>query len=209
MSGSYLDAVLKRLITLCMFIGSVILIAPGAQALNDEDGAYDKWAWFEDTYWIVPQDGIYSVTHSARTGDFRVIRGQTVFHITDYFNGYWTGSVVVKVTGLQFPTCQTVLGQVTPEGEVYMTMYDIDTGLVRNNPVGNMVKTTVDGRREWTMVNMMTSTVGRNDENTMSHWAYMVQSEEGDATFDRLPFARESIPDFMSACPPGPTISRR
>jgi hypothetical protein len=25
---------------------------------------------------------------------------------------------------------------VTPEGEVYMTMYDIDTGLVRNNPVG-------------------------------------------------------------------------
>jgi len=159
--------------------------------------------------WIVPEDGIYSVTHSARTGDFRVIRGQTVFHITDYFNGYWTGSVVVKVTGLQFPTCQTVLGQVTPEGEVYMTMYDIDSGLVRNNPVGNMVKTTVDGRREWTMVNMMTSTVGRNDENTMSHWAYMVQSEDGDATFDRLPFARESIPEFMSACPEGPMITRR
>jgi len=198
----------KRLIALFLSTFAVLAGASSAQAADDA-GAYDKWAWFKDTYWIVPEDGIYSVTHSARTGDFRVIRGQTVFHITDYFNGYWTGSVVVKVTGLQFPTCQTVLGQVTPEGEVFMTMYDIDTGLVRNNPVGNMVKTTVDGRREWTMVNMMTSTVGRNDENTMSHWAYMVQSEDGDATFDRLPFARESIPEFMSACPEGPMITRR
>jgi len=198
----------KRLIALFLSTFAVLAGASSAQAADDA-GAYDKWAWFKDTYWIVPEDGIYSVTHSARTGDFRVIRGQTVFHITDYFNGYWTGSVVVKVTGLQFPTCQTVLGQVTPEGEVFMTMYDIDTGLVRNNPVGNMVKTTVDGRREWTMVNMMTSTVGRNDENTMSHWAYMVQSEDGDATFDRLPFARESIPEFMSACPDGPMIARR
>ena len=198
----------KRLIALFLSTFAVLAGASSAQAADDA-GAYDKWAWFKDTYWIVPEDGIYSVTHSARTGDFRVIRGQTVFHITDYFNGYWTGSVVVKVTGLQFPTCQTVLGQVTPEGEVFMTMYDIDTGLVRNNPVGNMVKTTVDGRREWTMVNMMTSTVGRQDENTMSHWAYMVQSEDGDATFDRLPFARESIPEFMSACPDGPMITRR
>lgn len=198
----------RRLIALCLSVLAVLAVAPSTQAADDA-GAYDRWAWFKDTYWIVPDDGIYSVTHSAKDGSFRVIRGQTVFHITDYFNGYWTGSVVVKVTGLQFPTCQTVLGQVTPEGEVYMTMYDIDTGLVRNNPVGNMVKITVDGKREWTMVNMMTSTVGRNDENTMSHWAYMIQSQKGDATYKDLPFSGESIPEFMSACPEGPMITRR
>jgi len=197
-------SMLKRFLAPVMAIALLVAFAPCVAAVPDEDGAYDTWAWFKDTYWIVPQDGIYSVTHDADKGEFGIIRGQTVFHITDYFNGYWTGSVVVKVTGLQFPTCQTVLGQTTPEGEVYMTMYDIDSGLVRNNPLGNMVM--VDG--EWTMVNMMTSTTGRKDENTMSHWAYMIQSEKGDATFNRLPFARESIPDFMSSCPPGPMITR-
>ena len=183
---------------------SVLAVAPAASAAPDRDGAYDSWAWFTDTYWIVPQNGIYSVVHSAKDGSFRVIRGQTVFHITDYFNGYWTGSVVVKVTGAQFPTCQQVLGQVTPSGEVYMTMYDIDTGLVRNNPVGQMEKV----KGEWVMTNQMTSTLGDDEASTMSHWAYMVQSEKGDRTYDRLPFSGESIPDFMSACPPGPTITR-
>ena len=61
-------------------------------------------------------------------------------------------------------------------------------------------------RGEWTMVNQMTSpTIG----GTLSHWAYMIQSKPGMATYNSLPFARESIPDFMSACPPGPMIDRQ
>lgn len=178
--------------------------APLTYAAPGGDGSYDKWAWFKDTYWIVPQNGIYSVLHSADTKQFSVIRGQTVFHITDYFNGYWTGSVVVKVTKAQVPSCQTVLGQVTPEGDVFMTMYDATTGLVRNNPTGSMVKV----KGEWTMVNQMTSPAGSDGTSTMSHWAYMVQSKKGDRTYASLPFAKQSIPDFMSACPPGPMITR-
>ena len=194
----------KTIALLASVLAALVALAPATHAAPDGDGAYDSWSWFKDTYWIVPPKGIYSVIHLAEQGKFGIVRGQTVFHITDYFNGYWTGSVVVKVTGAQFPTCQTVLGQVTPEGNVYMTMYDIDTGLVRNNPVGQMVE--VDG--EWTMVNMMTSTLGDAEENTMSHWAYMVQSAKGDPSYKSLPFARESIPSFMSACPAGPMIER-
>jgi hypothetical protein len=57
---------------------------------------------------------------------------------------------------------------------------------------------------EWTMVNEMTNEV---QGGTLNHWAYMVQSRRGDRTWKKLPFARESIPKFMSACPDGPMIN--
>jgi hypothetical protein len=161
---------------------------------------YDKWDWFVDTYWIVPEEGIYSIYHPLGTDAFVVWRGQTVFHITDYFNGYFTGAVVVKVTGALVPSCQYVLGQVTPQKRVYLTMYDAETGEMTNNPIGQMVRK----HGKWTMVNQMTGPAGA----TLSHWAYMVQSKPGDATFESLPFAGQSIPEFMSACPPGPKITR-
>lgn len=91
--------------------------------------------------------------HSADTDKFSVIRGQAVFHITDYFNGYRTGAVVVKVTEAQVPSCRSVLGQVTPEVVVCMTMCDAETTHVRSNPVGRIVK--VKGTRR--MVNRMIS----------------------------------------------------
>jgi hypothetical protein len=161
---------------------------------------YDKWAWFEDTYWIVPEEGIYSIYHPLGTTEFIVTQGQTVFHITDYFNGYFTGAVVVKLTSALVPNCQYMLGQVSPKGQVYMTMYDAETGAVTNTPLGTMVKK----NGKWTMVNEMTGPAG---SGTLSHWAYMVQSKPGDATFDSLPFAEESIPAFLSGCPAGPTIT--
>lgn len=161
---------------------------------------YDRWKWFKNTYWIVPQNGIYSVYHLKQQNKFFVAKGQTVFHITDYFNGYWTGAVVVKLTRALVPSCQFVLGQVTPEGRVSMTMYNAADGSVVNYPIGTMVEK--DG--EWTMVNEMTNVT--QDGDTLSHWAYMVQSKRGDRTWKNLPFAHQSIPQFMSSCPRGPLI---
>lgn len=147
----------------------------------------------------MPQNGIYSILHVEDGNRFVVVRGQTVFHITDYFNGYWTGAVVVKLSRALVPSCQYVLGQVTPKGRVAMTMYDATDGSVVNYPVGTMVRK----RGKWTMVNEMTNEV---EGGTLSHWAYMVQSKRGDRTWRNLPFARQSIPKFMSACPPGPKV---
>lgn len=180
----------------------LMLVAAGASAAPPEpSGVYKKWQWFKDTYWIVPEAGIYSIYHPLGSDEFSVLRGQTVFHITDYFNGYFTGAVVVKLTSALVPSCQYMLGQVTPEGRVYMTMYNADSGEITNTPLGTMVKR--QGR--WTMVNQMT---GPAAEGTLSHWAYMVQSRLGDRTFRNLPFAQESIPEFLADCPPGPMIGR-
>ncbi len=136
--------------------------------------SYDRWKWFKDTYWIVPPNGIYSIYHPL-------------------------GAVVVKSLRALIPSCQYVLGQVTPEGEVYMTMYNATSGEITNTPVGTMVLK----KDQWTMVNQMTAPVL---DGTLSHWAYMVQSKPGDPSFLDLPFAHESIPQFLSACPNGPVI---
>lgn len=174
--------------------------SPSSGSQSGPKVPYNKWGWFKDTYWIVPENGVYSVTHKTDDpGSFQVVRGQTVFHITDYFNGYWTGIVVVKITEAQVPNCQYVLGQTTPEGRVYMTMYDSETGEVVNDPVGQMVKKA----GQWTMVNTMTAPTKKG---TISHWAYMVQSKASDRTYDNLPFANVSISEFMSSCPAGPPI---
>ena len=179
----------------------LLVTVPSAHA-DENDGRYARWSWFEDTYWIVPQAGIYSVMHTPDPQAFVVTRGQTVFHIQDYFNGYWLGTVVVKLSKAEQVTCQWVLGQVTPRGDVYMTMYDPETGAVKNNPVGRMEKR----RGEWTMVNQMTAPT--QGGGTLSHWAYMVQAAPGDRTYNSLPFVNESVPDFMSSCPAAPPLRR-
>ena len=160
---------------------------------------YTRWSWLKDTYWVVPEDGIYSITHLENENSFVVTQGQTVFHITDYFNGYFTGITVVKLGMPLIPSCQFHLGQVTPEGRVHLTMYDATTGTILNYPIGMMVRE----HRQWTMVNQMTAPyLG----GTLSHWAYMIESKEGDKYWNDLPFAHESIPEFLSSCPPGPMI---
>lgn len=196
-----------RTAALSVLLGVALAALPlvSAQAapidMRSGSGAYKKWAWFKDTYWIVPKKGIYSVMHVQDGNKWVVTRGQTVFHIQDYFNGYWTGSVVVKLSKAKVTTCQFVLGQVTPEGDVYMTMFSADTGEIVNNPLGSMVRK----KGEWTMVNQMTGP-SSDGTSSLSHWAYMVQSAKGDETYERLPFAKESIPEFMSSCPKAPPL---
>ncbi len=179
---------------------SSLLVALGLSTGVARAAAYDEWSWFKGTQWIVPPEGIYSVAYSQANNSFIVTRGQTVFSITDYFNGYFTGSVVVKSTVTEITNCQFVLGQVTPEGKVFMTMYNSATGAVINYPLGTMVLK--DG--QWTMVNQMTSLT---EMGTMSHWAYMIQSRPGDGYYENLPFVNQSIPEFLASCPPGPAIN--
>ncbi len=183
------DLVRTIALAACLALVGPGLCRAGGVPAQEAESTYNRWAWFKDTYWIVPEAGIYSIYHPLGTDQFTVARGQTVFHITDYFNGYFTGSVVVKLTAAQVPNCQYVLGQVTPEGRVYMTMYSVDSGAITNTPLGTMVRK----KGQWTMVNQMTGPAG---SGTVSHWAYMVQSKPGDRSFRNLPFAEESIPEI-------------
>ena len=64
-----------------------------------------------------------------------------------------------------------MLGEVTPQGVVHLTMYNVSDGSIINQPMGNMVQ--VNG--QWTMVNTMTAPA--TGGGSVSHWAYMVLSK--------------------------------
>ena len=205
-----MDTSINRFARLALLLVSLFVLSgcggdgsnnSAANRASADAGFYKDWAWFKGTYWIVPPNGIYSTYQIARDNSFVVTRGQTVFSITDYFNGYFTGAVVVKITDTQATSCQFVLGQVTPEGQVFMTMYNAHTGAVNNYPTGTMVLEA----GQWTMVNEMTSPA---QGGTLSHWAYMIQSQPGDGFYEHLPFVNESIPEFLSSCPAGPMLTR-
>jgi hypothetical protein len=168
-----------------------------------QSSTYNNWSWFKDTYWVVPEQGIFAIAHNADTpSSFNVIRDQTVFHLTDYFNGYFTGIVAAKLSQAEsIPSCQYVLGEVTPQGAVSMTMYNVSDGSIINQPIGNMVLV----NNQWTMVNTMTAPSGAG--GSISHWAPMVQTKPGDPSWDNLPYAQESVPAFLANCPPGPLFN--
>lgn len=192
----------------CLFLVAIVSIlgevACHAVAQSSQsDSTYNDWSWFKDTYWVVPEQGIFAIAQSATDPSrFNVVRDQTVFHLTDYFNGYFSGVVVAKLSGAEsVPGCQYVLGEVTPQGVVHLTMYNVSDGSIINQPMGNMVRV----NDQWTMVNTMTAPASNG--GSVSHWAYMVLSKPGDATWNSLPFANESVPAFVANCPPGPMIN--
>lgn len=173
--------------------------APSSNSSNN----YHDWSWFKDTYWVVPEKNLSAIEQSASNpSQFNVVRDQTVFHFTDYVNGYFTGVVTAKLSAAEsVPGCQYVLGEVTPQGVVHLTMYNVSDGTIINQPMGNMVE--VEGK--WTMVNTMTAPA--TNGGSVSHWAYMELSKPGDSSWNNLPFANQSVPEFISQCPPGPMIN--
>lgn len=192
---------------LCIII-SVAAIAVGCNAAaqppsSNSSNNYHDWSWFKDTYWVVPEKNLSAIAQSASNpSQFNVVRDQTVFHFTDYVNGYFTGVVAAKLSAAEtVPGCQYVLGEVTPQGVVHLTMYNVSDGSIINQPMGNMVE--VEGK--WTMVNTMTAPA--TGGGSVSHWAYMELSKPGDSSWNNLPFANESVPEFLSQCPPGPMIN--
>lgn len=188
---------------LVLLVPSISVVACHAVAETSASSNYNDWSWFKDTYWVVPSQGIFAISHSSSNpSSFNVIRDQTVFHLTDYFNGYFTGIVAAKLSPAEsVPGCQYVLGEVTPQGVVALTMYDVNTGSIINQPNGNMVMV----NNKWNMVNTMTAPASSG--GSVSHWAYMVLTKPGDPDWENLPYANESVPAFLANCPPGPTFS--
>ncbi|WP_036281290.1 hypothetical protein [Methylocystis sp. ATCC 49242] len=125
---------------------------------------------------------------------------QTVYHITDYRGGYFWGKNVTKVGRLPV-ACSSLVGSVTPTGRVLLSFTSVksDGSESVQQGFGEMV---LQGHA-WTMLNQ-TST------SSFAHWAYMVQSKPGDASWRSLPGVRQSVPDFLAQCPgSGPQIGVR
>ena len=148
------------------------------------------WDWLAGTFWYVGEQDLPAYLFDTRTQSGGMVPDQTVLRISESRNGYFRGTAVVEIAMSR--SSFTILGVVTPDGSVLLTF-------LPNDPVG--VETTGTGRftyvgRELTMLNQMSS--NPSERVRVLHWAYMRLTKPGDASWDKLPGARVSVPEFLA-----------
>jgi len=119
-----------------------------------------------------------------------MVPDQTVFQITESKGGYFRGSAVVEIAMSR--SSFTMLGVVTPDGSVLLNFLPSDPMVAPTTGTGRF---TYAGP-ELTMLNEMSSSP--NDRLKVLHWAYMRRTSPGDPSWERLPGANVSVPQFLN-----------
>lgn len=148
------------------------------------------WDWLAGTFWYVGEKDLPSYLYDTRAQAGGLVPDQTVFHITESRNGYFRGTAVVEIAMSR--SSFTILGVATPDGSVLLTFLSSDPAAAPTTGTGRF---TYLGR-ELTMLNQMSSSP--SDRVKVLHWAYMRRTSPGDASWDRLPAANVSVPEFLN-----------
>lgn len=153
------------------------------------------WDWLAGTYWYVPAENLLAYLSRPSSQQVEPINDQTVFYISDSRNGYFWGQTAVQL-GDQERTCYFLSGSVSPLGNVLLTFTS------SSNSPGQATVTHGSGAMclfngEAAMLNQMSSGPAQVQ---VSHWAYMLQTKEGDPSWSSLPGVDMSVPDFLSPC---------
>lgn len=177
---------LATIVTLVLAIWGSSLSVTSASA-----PAARQWSWLADTYWIVPKPYLPAVFFDPESQQLFPVSDQTVYHITGFKDGYFWGKNVSQL-GSRLLQCASLVASVTPDGQLLLdfTIENDDGSVTLQQGFGTMVKR----GREWTMLNQ-TGAV------SFAHWAYMVQSKPGDASWDSLPGVGDSVESFLDQCP--------
>jgi hypothetical protein len=147
------------------------------------------WDWLAGTFWYVGEKDLPAYLYDTRAQSGGMVPDQTVFQITESKGGYFRGSAVVEIAMSR--TSFTMLGVVTPDGSVILNFLPADPLAVATTGSGRF---TYAGR-DLTMLNQMSSSP--NDRLKVLHWAYMRLTRPGDPSWDRLPGANVSVPQFL------------
>lgn len=157
----------------------------------------NKWDFLNGTYWYVPEQYLPATQMGGNDTEPVMNVDQTVWQITGASNGYFWGncSALMYPVGTTpgEPTARRMVGSVTPDGTVQISFLSInDLGLAMSiSGWGKMV----EQKGAWTFEMQMAS--GTTD--IYSHWAFMKSTTEGDASWDKLPGADYSVPEFLEA----------
>jgi hypothetical protein len=153
------------------------------------------WDFLADTYWYVIPPDLPALRFSPNNDLLTWQIDQTVWHISGYKNGYFwgvsAGIIHEPNETIGKPRQQRLVGTITAEGQVQITF--IGDGLINDTVItgfGHMVK--MDG--EWAFQMQMATAAGRN---FLFHWANMMQTKEGDASWDNLPGVDYSMPEML------------
>lgn len=178
--------------------------ADSQAAASPAIGTVARWRWLKDTFWYVPTSNLLAFLFVAEQERLLPISDQTVFHITDFRDGYFWGRTVAHLQlgpNESQLTCLSLVGSITPEGQVLLTFTPTDLS-------GQPTVTQGIGQMrfrlgQWRMEpQMSTGPV----QSQVIHWAYMTQSRPDEPSWESLPGVGVSIPDFLSHCPGGPHL---
>jgi hypothetical protein len=157
------------------------------------------WDFLADTYWYVTYPDLPALQFSSDDNLLTWKGDQTVWHISGYKNGYFWGVSSTLLfdqdenNGKHSGSSRqwSLVGTVTAEGRVQITFTrssrredSVITGF------GQMSKT----GEQWVFQMQMTSSAAGNQT---LHWANMMQTKEGEASWDNLPGVNCSVPAML------------
>ncbi len=161
-----------------------------------------QWNWLVDTYWYVTPPDLPALELDPSSNVLSWMVDQTVWHITGYKNGYFWGATgaLMYDAGEDMPTRGpaariahvSLLGTVFPDGQVQITFQP--TGKTSDTAptvgYGKIIKVG-DG---YTFEMQMNTPRG---SNRLLHWANMMQTKPGEASFAKLPGVDYSVPEML------------
>jgi hypothetical protein len=170
------------------------------------DSEPKDWSWLKDTYWYVLPENLPALQYDAAKNTLAWIVDQTVWHITDYRDGYFWGITSVLTRDAEEalpthgrgsqPTGLALLGSITPEGRVHLT-FVADAALTsRSATIGIGRAVPRDG--SWSLEMQMSS----GSRERTAHWAYMVRTQPGDPSWTSLPGIGLSVPEMLEGLEP-------
>jgi len=180
--------------------------------MTDELDTRTQWRWLANSYWYVLPPDLPALELNPDEGALGWLVDQTIWHISDYANGYFWGVTAalmydagepVPQRGLRSRISQlTMLGTVVSSGRVQITF---SSNARSSNAVlgfGQMAKV----GSGWTFEMQMSTERG---SNRVLHWANMAQTREGDPSWQQLPGVPYSVPEMLEgAVYPRPPSNR-
>lgn len=175
--------------------------AAWAKPPTTTEQAVVKFSFLRDSKWYVPRQTLPAMEMKLQTGRVRAVVDQTVWHITNYRDGYFWGRTAAVFTyagtgqPIGDPACSRMVGSVTPSGLVHITF--IPAG--QNTMLGAVVGTgTLTGSNAEGWAFQMQMSTGTT--SVIAHWSYMDQCKSGDACEAKLPGSQLSLADFLQQC---------
>lgn len=170
--------------------------------MDTRQPACRDWNWLQDTYWYVPMSDLPAMQYDAARNTLSWVTDQTVWHIVGYRDGYFWGtcSVLLLDAGQEVPlrgrgsrpVGLSLLGTITPEGRVHLTF--VPGVALTSDHATTGIGCAIEREGQIALeMQMSTGSLKRT-----AHWARMVQTRDGDPSWDSLPGIGLSVPAMLN-----------
>jgi hypothetical protein len=194
-------ATARSIAALCgVALACFAISAAGAEPVVPNAPDTIKYSFLNHSQWYVPTATLPAVEMNLANGQVSGVVDQTVWDITGYrYSYFWgrTAAVFTRQVGgkpQMSLSCATMLGSVTPDGQVYITFVPKGqkTALAAVRGIGTLKPTAHDWLFQMQMATGTTTLV--------AHRSYMAQCKKGEPCQSKLPGSDLSLTQFLAQC---------